>query len=148
MLSLSQTSEAAGLKEISSVLDERPLLTGELARLAFFMKERCYCTLYDAAKAMLPAGIGYRVTTLYSVAGGIDESLLDEEEARLVDCIKNNGGSMKKEPLFEAMGYASDNPLPDSMARRGLLDKSDDAAGKSGTRPSKCSGCARRRLRL
>lgn len=35
MLSLSQTSEAAGLKEISSVLDERPLLTGELARLAF-----------------------------------------------------------------------------------------------------------------
>ena len=132
VLSLSQTSEAAGLKEISSVLDERPLLTGELARLAFFMKERCYCTLYDAAKAMLPAGIGYRVTTLYSVAGGIDESLLDEEEARLVDCIKNNGGSMKKEPLFEAMGYASDNPLPDSMARRGLLDKSDDAARKVG----------------
>lgn len=35
VLSLSQTSEAAGLKEISSVLDERPLLTGELARLAF-----------------------------------------------------------------------------------------------------------------
>lgn len=48
------------LKAIAEVLDQTPLLNAELLRLAVFLKEHTFCTLFEAAKAMLPSGIGLR----------------------------------------------------------------------------------------
>ena len=56
-----------GLKEIVCVLDSEPVMSESLLSVARFMKEHCFCTLYEAVKAMLPAGINYRVTTVYGV---------------------------------------------------------------------------------
>ena len=44
-------------KSILTVLDEEPVLDGESLRLALWMRERWFCTVYDAARAMLPAGL-------------------------------------------------------------------------------------------
>ena len=30
-----------------------------------WMKSRCFCTLYDAVKVMIPAGIGYKLVNRY-----------------------------------------------------------------------------------
>ena len=48
---------AGRLKPVESVPDEEPLLDGEQLRLAMWMRERFFCTVYDAVKAMLPAGL-------------------------------------------------------------------------------------------
>ena len=58
------------LKSICSVLDDEPVLSKELLKLAEFMKEHYFCTYYDAVKTMLPAGINYKITTLYGVREG------------------------------------------------------------------------------
>ena len=42
------------LKSICSVLDDEPVLSKELLKLAEFMKEHYFCTYYDAVKTMLP----------------------------------------------------------------------------------------------
>lgn len=47
-------------KAIISVLDEEPVLTDEQLRLAFWMRERFFCTVFEAVKAMLPAGLWFR----------------------------------------------------------------------------------------
>ena len=39
---------SAHLKAIVSVLDEQPLLNAELLELASFLKERTFCSLFDA----------------------------------------------------------------------------------------------------
>ena len=44
------------LKEIISVLDNEPVMSAPLLDVAEFMRERCFCTAYDAIKTMLPAG--------------------------------------------------------------------------------------------
>ena len=59
ILALSDRSEYDSLKSILSVLDEAPVLTEEQIRLALFMRERFFCTVYDAVKAMLPAGLWF-----------------------------------------------------------------------------------------
>ena len=41
------------LKNIAAVLDPSPLLNNEMLRLAVFMKDEYFCTLYEAVKAML-----------------------------------------------------------------------------------------------
>ena len=47
------------LKAVTALLDTEPLLTEKQLRLAFFMRERFFCTVYDALRAMLPAGLWF-----------------------------------------------------------------------------------------
>ncbi len=47
------------LKAILQLLDEEPVLSEEQLKLAFFMRERFFCTVYDAVRAMLPAGLWF-----------------------------------------------------------------------------------------
>ena len=54
-------------KEISSVIDDKPVLSTELVGLVEFMKEHYFCTFYDAVKTILPTGINYQIKTFYSI---------------------------------------------------------------------------------
>ena len=61
ILSLSDHSEYPDkLKNIIMLLDESPVLSEEQLRLALFMRERFFCTVYEAVRAMLPAGLWFK----------------------------------------------------------------------------------------
>lgn len=60
ILSVSDKSEYETLKAITQVLDDEPVLTQEQLQLAYFMRDRFFCTVYSAVKAMLPAGLWFR----------------------------------------------------------------------------------------
>jgi primosomal protein N' (replication factor Y) (superfamily II helicase) len=57
VLSLTDHSEYDKLKPILAVIDSTPVLSEEMVKLALFMRERFFCTVYDAVKSMLPAGL-------------------------------------------------------------------------------------------
>ena len=59
ILALSERSGYEKLKPIMQVLDAEPVLTPEQVKLALFMRERFFCTVFDAVKAMLPAGLWF-----------------------------------------------------------------------------------------
>jgi len=59
VLALSEHSEFEKLKSISALLDQEPVLSAEQIKLALFMRERFFCTVYEAAKTMLPVGIWF-----------------------------------------------------------------------------------------
>ncbi len=61
ILSISEQEPPKGLKAIRSVIDPAPILSGELLSLALWMHERYFCTIYDAIKTMLPAGMRYQM---------------------------------------------------------------------------------------
>ena len=115
-----------GLKEIVCVLDSEPVMSESLLSVARFMKEHCFCTLYEAVKAMLPAGINYRVTTVYGVRQSELSVELDGEQQRLYDYLRRKRGSVRLEKLLDDMGL-SDSRLPDELVRMGVLYKSDEA---------------------
>lgn len=52
--------EQVGLKTVSQCLDEQPLLSETMLRLAAFLRERYFCTFYEAIRAMLPAGLWFQ----------------------------------------------------------------------------------------
>ena len=60
VLSVSDNSDYDSPKSILSVLDEQPIITGEHLRLAIWMRERFFCTIYEALKAILPAGLWFK----------------------------------------------------------------------------------------
>lgn len=53
----SPAMEFKKLKPILKVLDEQPVVSRMRLNLAMFMRERFFCTVYSAVRAMLPAGL-------------------------------------------------------------------------------------------
>ncbi|NLB28980.1 MAG: DEAD/DEAH box helicase, partial [Clostridiales bacterium] len=60
ILSVSEESPDLRLKAIDSVLDDTPLLGDEQITLSLWMADRFFCTVFEALRAMLPAGLWYR----------------------------------------------------------------------------------------
>ena len=60
-----EDGDETGLKAVELVLDDAPLLTQCQLRLAAFLRERYFCTFYDAIRAMLPAGLWFQTKATF-----------------------------------------------------------------------------------
>ena len=120
-----------GLKYITSVLDKEPVLTEEMLSLADYMHRHYYCTLFECVKAMLPAGLSYNITTVYSAIQTADSTLLSEEDKRVFDFLLASKEPVRREHLMDVLGY-SDFASFERLVSKGYLSKSDDASRKIG----------------
>jgi primosomal protein N' len=59
LLTAEHSSYEQALKPVLALLDEEPVLSEDQIKLALFMRERFFCTVYDAIRAMLPAGLWF-----------------------------------------------------------------------------------------
>ena len=116
-------------KQVVAVLDEAPLLTNEAIQLVFWLKDRYFCTLFEAVKLLLPAGIHYRMKTEYALAKGrpVEKEALSKEESALIEYLAGKGKPVEREKLLKAMGLPADSPLPENLFKRGLLEKTGAA---------------------
>lgn len=130
--------DVSKLKEVSNVLDAEPVLSDEMLSLVSFMKAQCFCTYYDAVKAMLPAGINYKITTEYTVKKPLEFDLFDlsDEFRRIVQFLLKKGTPVKKEALLDAFGY-TDSSVFDDMCIKGILVKNDSTYRKTGDKSVK-----------
>ena len=62
-----ESGDESKLKPIDCCLDEEPILTEKQLRLAAFLRERYFCTFYDAIRTMLPAGLWFRTKNTFSL---------------------------------------------------------------------------------
>ena len=62
-----EPGDAEGLKPIKQVMDDSPVLSDTMLHLAAFLRERYFCTFFDAIRAMLPTGLWYQTKEEYSL---------------------------------------------------------------------------------
>ena len=62
-----ESGDETGLKAVERCLDEQPVLSGTMLRLAAFLRERYFCTFYDAIRTMLPAGLWFHTKETISL---------------------------------------------------------------------------------
>ncbi|MDR3309958.1 MAG: primosomal protein N' [Oscillospiraceae bacterium] len=60
VLGLRRVDDVANYKFIESALEDAPSLTEEQLKLAIWMSERFFCSVFDAVHACLPSGVWYR----------------------------------------------------------------------------------------
>ncbi|MFR3202755.1 MAG: primosomal protein N', partial [[Clostridium] leptum] len=111
-----RTGSEEGLKSVKAVLDQTPLLSPEMLLLARWMKERYFCTLFDAVRVMLPAGLHYQVACSYQAARDIPPEKLEvlgEEEKRLIAYLSRCRLPVRRDKLLAALGYEADVDLPE-----------------------------------
>ena len=67
VLELTQGNESK-LKPVLEKLEESPLLDERMLHTAAFLRERYFCTFYDAVKAILPAGVWFQERERYEIS--------------------------------------------------------------------------------
>lgn len=95
------------LKGITSVLDDESVLGPTQIKLALWLRERYFCTLYDAVKTLLPAGLLYRIRERYTLTVDREtalESGKNERECRVLETVVAHGGSAELETIRLACG--------------------------------------------
>lgn len=128
-------TEGKRLKKIGEVLDEAPLLSDEMLELARWIKERTFCTLYEAAKAMLPSGINHRMVVSYAVSGDYDKEKADSlggAEKEVFDYLSSKGIFVKSDSIFKALAMEHNPSITESLVKKGLLVSSRDAVRNLG----------------
>ena len=69
VLSITEETTQGQLKTIRTVLDEEPLLGEKEIRLALWMHQRYFCTVYEAVRTILPAAVWYQHKELWQRCG-------------------------------------------------------------------------------
>ena len=63
-----EEGDESKLKSVGQCLDDAPLISEPMLRLAAFVRERYFCTFYEAIRTMLPAGLWFREVERFSLA--------------------------------------------------------------------------------
>ncbi len=118
------------LKPVSSVVDDTPLLTPEMLALARFMQERCFCTLFDAVRAMLPTGLYMRVKAVLKPAEDVSPDVLETltpNERQILACVSKSAGGVEQSALLKRLGLDDDAPALKHLLELGVLRRGEDA---------------------
>lgn len=140
VLALGEREDTAGLKSVLALLDEEPPLDEEAVRLALWMREHCFCTVYDALRAMLPAGLWFSLKDCWRLAPGVDREAAygaageSKRGQKLVELLFANGGWAEEGKIRTAFGVSDPGPalralekkeiiFREASAQRGVNDK-------------------------
>lgn len=123
------------LKSVHSLLDEEPVLREEALRLALWLRERCFCTVYTAARAMLPSGLYYAQREEYRLAPDV---VIDAARAALsgapaqrkaLETLLERGGRATRQQLT-AQGHSLQ--ALQGLVERGVAEHSTTVSRKVG----------------
>ena len=107
-----EAGSAEGLKAVERVLDEEPVLTEYMLRMAAFVRERYFCTFFDAIRAMLPAGLWFQSKQIIA--------LTEDCSWKEKDVKKENALAVLK--LLEDLGgHAEENVLRSTVPEEAAL---------------------------
>ena len=115
------------LKALLAVLDETPVLDGEGLKVALWLRERCFCTVYDAARAMLPAGLYFSLQDRLVLASGVDRAAAfeaagrSERAKRLVELVLAHPDGVDMGTVRTAFGTTDPNPTIRQLTSQGVI---------------------------
>ena len=99
-----EEGSADGLKAVEKCLDDVPVVSQNLLRLAAFIRERYFCTFYEAIRAMLPAGLWFQTKESFSLTEDRSwkEKTIKNADARaMLELMEDLGGQAEEEKLCE-----------------------------------------------
>ncbi len=127
VLALEEREDGSKLKPILAALDEEPLLDESAVKLALWMREHYFCTVYDALRAMLPAGLWFSLKDCWKIAPGVDREAAygaageSDRERRLVELLLAGGGWAELGRIRAAFGTANPGPALRELEKKGIV---------------------------
>lgn len=128
--SLEERDNKARLKKIAAVPDEAPLLNYEALKLAQWLKEKTFCTYFDAVKVQLPTGINLKVSTSYISVPDIDVCIADETQKKIYDFLEERNEYVSAEEIRDIFELEEKDDVLNKMFSSGLILRNYDTSRK------------------
>lgn len=132
VLSVTDYDGKEKLKRISQVIDKTPVLNDEMLRLVEWLKERTFCTYFEAAKAVLPSGMCHRTVTTYTAVPKADLTDFSADEKQIYNFLLTQKGYVEGEKLLKKLGFTPEITVLEKMVKKGLLIRNFDSVRKTG----------------
>lgn len=127
VLALGTREDLKGVKPVFAALDSDPILPEDLLRLALWIRETCFCTCYDAIRAILPQFLGMTHACRYTPR---DSTLCESEDEEAVYGFLAARGSATGGQILSALAIPEGERLLRRMAARGVLSEEDASQNK------------------
>lgn len=124
--SVEERDSVSRLKKISAVPDEAPLLNFEALELASWLREKTFCTYFDAAKVQLPAGINLKVYRTYISVSGADTVFANDEEKKIYDFLEERREYVSEEEIKSVFDLNDKSDILNKMFSSGLILRNYD----------------------
>ena len=105
-------------KPLLDVLDDPPLLSDEMLDLARFLKDRTFCTFFEAAKVQLPASFNVRVVAAYAAVRPAPAVRLNDAEQAVYDFLSAQGCALEKNEILRTCGQDTGADTLDRLVRK------------------------------
>lgn len=132
VLSVTDYDGKEKFKRISQVIDKTPVLNDEMLRLVEWLKERTFCTYFEAAKAVLPSGMCHRTVTTYTAVPKADLTDFSADEKQIYNFLLTQKGYVEGEKLLKKLGFTPEITVLEKMVKKGLLIRNFDSVRKTG----------------
>ncbi len=123
------------LKEILSVVDEKPVLNAEMLQLVNRLKEQTFCTYYGAVQQLLPTGASYTVKSSYLAAPDISNEILlkiSDDAKAVLQLLSTTDTPQTAEKIAEKTGLNNIEPLLRKLCKDELIIKQSTARQNTG----------------
>lgn len=118
--------DVSKLKPVSSVIDEKPLLSDEMLCLLLWLKETTLCTYFDALKCLIPSAMSVNFERKYQLSENIpDDIILTEEEKNLLSSLENCKNQKEFDVLLDASSNYSKKNVVNSLIDKDIIIELD-----------------------
>ena len=122
IMETSDSSDVKLIKPITALLDVEPILSENQLGLVRFLKETTFCTFFDAVRAILPAGLNYRIYDAYSVNENYDgDHVMSEAEKSIYDIIAAAKKPVSVAAFVTKAGVFHDVAALNTLCEEGLI---------------------------
>ncbi len=121
-----------GLKKVSKLIDTTPLVNEEMLSLIIWLKERTFCTFFDAFKATLPVGITHKTVLTFTSVPDADTSSMSGDEKAIYDFLLKSNEYKEGSKILSKYGYKNDSDILHSMVKKGYLYTNNEAVRRLG----------------
>ena len=125
-----EPGDESGLKAVLQQLDDEPLVSATMLRLAAFLRERYFCTFVDAIRCLIPAPLWFRTVARFSLAPDRPwegKSIRQPDAAALLEFMENSGGEADAAALASVLEDedARDKALGYLLKKKWITTESD-----------------------
>lgn len=121
-----------GIKPIINVLDDEPIVSDEMLEIARFLKNRTFCTLFEAIKVQMPTGFSFKTTENYFAIVQDEEIKLSDELKKVYEYMLSFDCTLSKKQIFTDLALESDSNVLEKLIAKKLVVKTYDAVKKIG----------------
>lgn len=113
------------LKPILSVVDEKPLINEELLDLVKWLKDKTFCTYFEAFKTIIPSGYSVIHSSKYFLANQKPDCEMTDEENALYQSLISCSDQKEIDLALSDSISGSKQKLIDSLVEKGVLECED-----------------------